>query len=402
MTPGASSRAICSSRGRALGRAGRALSPRRSRAGRRPCSWRRGARSRRAARRGSRPATCRRRSRSRRRLSTGTRRARSRWSGSQARTARRRRATSPRRVIDAGGGRCGIVGTLGYRFEDLDLPASHTSPEADELARVAAAMRARGATHLVMEVSSIAIAAARVEAVHFRAGAFTNLTQDHLDYHGTMDAYAAAKERLFTDLATEAAAVNVDDAFGARLAEKLIEAGVEGARADEVELCPSSPVVRLARFSAKLGARGSEIAPLELSHSPAGIAMVRARTPAGKVTIRSPLHRGAQRLEPARGALDRVGPRARRGSGGRGALRSDPRAGPARALRRAGRRRRGGARRLRPHARRPRAGARERAGSRIRADVVRLRLRRRPGSEEAVAHGRGRGARRRRGDRDER
>jgi UDP-N-acetylmuramoyl-L-alanyl-D-glutamate--2,6-diaminopimelate ligase len=190
--------------------------------------------------------------------------------------------------IDAGGGRCGIVGTLGYRFEDLDLPASHTSPEADELARVAAAMRARGATHLVMEVSSIAIAAARVEAVHFRAGAFTNLTQDHLDYHGTMDAYAAAKERLFTDLATEAAAVNVDDAFGARLAEKLIEAGVEGARADEVELCPSSPVVRLARFSAKLGARGSEIAPLELSHSPAGIAMV-ARTPAGKVTIRSPL-----------------------------------------------------------------------------------------------------------------
>jgi UDP-N-acetylmuramoyl-L-alanyl-D-glutamate--2,6-diaminopimelate ligase len=192
--------------------------------------------------------------------------------------------------INACGGRAGIVGTLGYRFEDLDLPASHTSPEADELARLAASMRARGATHLVMEVSSIAVAAARVEATRFRAGAFTNLTQDHLDYHGTMEAYAAAKERLFTELSTSAAAVNVDDAFGAGLAGRLLKAGVEGAQADEVELCPSSSVARMARFSAKRGAAAgeAEIAPVELSHSPAGIAMI-ARTPAGNVTIRSQL-----------------------------------------------------------------------------------------------------------------
>jgi UDP-N-acetylmuramoyl-L-alanyl-D-glutamate--2,6-diaminopimelate ligase len=193
--------------------------------------------------------------------------------------------------INACGGRAGIVGTLGYRFEDLDLPAPHTSPEADELARVAAAMRARGASHLVMEVSSIAVAAARVEAVRFRGGAFTNLTQDHLDYHGSMEAYAAAKERLFSELTTESAAVNVDDAFGAGLAGRLLKAGVEGAQADLVELCPSSSVARMARFSVKLGAAGrgeAEVAPVEVSHSPAGISMI-AQTPAGSLAIRSEL-----------------------------------------------------------------------------------------------------------------
>jgi UDP-N-acetylmuramoyl-L-alanyl-D-glutamate--2,6-diaminopimelate ligase len=185
--------------------------------------------------------------------------------------------------LNACGARCGVVGTLGYRFEDLDLPAPHTSPEADELARVAAAMRARGASHLVMEVSSIALAAARVEAVRFRAGAFTNLTQDHLDYHGSMEAYAAAKERLFMDLTTESAAVNVDDAFGAGLAGRLT--------ANLVELCPSSSVARIARFSVKPGAaaRGeAEVAPVEVSHAPAGISMI-VMTPAGNVAIRSQL-----------------------------------------------------------------------------------------------------------------
>ncbi len=92
--------------------------------------------------------------------------------------------------IEQCGGQAGIVGTLGYRFGDIDVHASHTSPEADELARVASAMVARGATHLVMEVSSIALAAKRVDAVRFRIAVFTNLTQDHLDYHGTMEAYA--------------------------------------------------------------------------------------------------------------------------------------------------------------------------------------------------------------------
>lgn len=178
--------------------------------------------------------------------------------------------------LDACGRRAGIVGTLGYRFEGLDLPASHTSPEADELSRIAAAMRDRGATHLVMEVSSIALApsAARVEAVRFRAAAFTNLTQDHLDYHGTMEAYAAAKERLFTDLSPEGAAVNVDDPFGASLSKVIASRGR----------------VKLVRTSSEAGTSldRAEVAPTRVAHTPQGIEL-EARTPSGVVSVRSPL-----------------------------------------------------------------------------------------------------------------
>jgi UDP-N-acetylmuramoyl-L-alanyl-D-glutamate--2,6-diaminopimelate ligase len=179
-------------------------------------------------------------------------------------------------AIDACGGRAGIIGTLGYRFADLDLPPTHTSPEADDLTRIAAAMRARGATHLVAEVSSIALAARRADAVRFRVAAFTNLTQDHLDYHGTMEAYAQAKARLFFDLAPGAAAVNVDDAFGKKLARRLAPSGLQRA-----PLC---------RFSAEISAdpEAAEIAPLALAHTPAGIEL-EVRTPAGPVSIRSPL-----------------------------------------------------------------------------------------------------------------
>ena len=174
------------------------------------------------------------------------------------------------------GARPGVVGTLGYRFEDLDQPSTHTSPEADELARIAATMRDRGASHIVMEVSSIALAAARAEAVRFRVAAFTNLTHDHLDYHGTMEAYAAAKERLFLDLSPGASAVNVDDPFGARLAEKVLS-----------HKLPEAAI--LARYSARTdAAREVEIAPETLTFDASGITM-RARTPSGSVTVRSPL-----------------------------------------------------------------------------------------------------------------
>jgi UDP-N-acetylmuramoyl-L-alanyl-D-glutamate--2,6-diaminopimelate ligase len=191
-------------------------------------------------------------------------------------------------AINACGGRAGIVGTLGYRFADLDLPPTHTSPEADDLTRIAAAMRARGATHLVAEVSSIALAARRADAVRFQVAAFTNLTQDHLDYHGTMEAYAQAKARLFFDLSPGTAAVNVDDPFGQKLALRLSPSG--------------SPRATLCRFSAVVddlgvgvGPEAAEIAPLALAHTPAGIEL-EARTPAGPVSIRSPLL-GAHNVE---------------------------------------------------------------------------------------------------------
>ncbi|MFS8064919.1 MAG: UDP-N-acetylmuramoyl-L-alanyl-D-glutamate--2,6-diaminopimelate ligase [Byssovorax sp.] len=180
-------------------------------------------------------------------------------------------------VIEGCGGRAGIIGTLGARFADLDLPPTLTSTEADELARIAAAMRARGAEHLVMEVSSIALIARRSDAVRFRVAAFTNLTQDHLDYHGSMDAYAEAKARLFVDLAPGSAAINVDDPFGRELARRVAPA--DGPRS-----------VVLARFSTRTsaGLDEAEVAPLDLAFSRAGIA-VTARTPAGVVKIASQL-----------------------------------------------------------------------------------------------------------------
>ncbi len=190
--------------------------------------------------------------------------------------------------INGCGGKAGIVGTLGYRFGDMILPASHTSPEADELSRIAAGMVLRGATHLVMEVSSIALAAARVEATHFKAAAFTNLTQDHLDYHGTMDAYAAAKERLFTELCTERATINVDDPFGKRLAEKLAYSGASNDDAD-IEWCSNASITRLSCFSSRPEAHLKGIAnfaPIELNHAHSGISM-RVHTPAGEVQIQS-------------------------------------------------------------------------------------------------------------------
>jgi UDP-N-acetylmuramoyl-L-alanyl-D-glutamate--2,6-diaminopimelate ligase len=112
------------------------------------------------------------------------------------------------------------LGTLGYSFRDDAVDESLTTPEADEVSRYAARAVARGASHLVMEVSSHALSQARVDALTFAVAAFTNLTQDHLDYHRSMEAYAEAKARLFSDLRPRASVVHIDDPFGGRLAAR--------------------------------------------------------------------------------------------------------------------------------------------------------------------------------------
>lgn len=123
-------------------------------------------------------------------------------------------------AIDAGGGRAGRLGTLGFEFERDRRDSPLTTPEADEISRRAASVRDRGGTHLVIEASSHALSQCRVEALSIAVAAFTNLTQDHLDFHGSMDAYAAAKLRLFTELSPGVSVVNVDDAFGRTIAER--------------------------------------------------------------------------------------------------------------------------------------------------------------------------------------
>jgi UDP-N-acetylmuramoyl-L-alanyl-D-glutamate--2,6-diaminopimelate ligase len=184
-----------------------------------------------------------------------------------------------RAAIDGALGRaaCGTIGTVGHRFAGREIAAAHTTPEADELARVLRAMRGRGATHVAMEVSSIALILGRVRAVRFRVAALTNLTQDHLDFHGTMDAYAAAKARLFSDYAPGAAVINVDDAFGRRLVPSI-----------------ASPLVRVsARL--KMSRDDVDISPVAVTMSAQGIDAT-LRTPIGDVRVRSRLV-GAHNLE---------------------------------------------------------------------------------------------------------
>jgi UDP-N-acetylmuramoyl-L-alanyl-D-glutamate--2,6-diaminopimelate ligase len=117
----------------------------------------------------------------------------------------------------------GVIGTIAYRFAGETRPAPLTTPEAPDIQRLLAEMREAGVTHAVMEASSIAIAQERTTALHFDAAVFTNLTLDHLDFHGDMEAYFAAKARLFTELLPASrkpdpvAVVNADDPYGARL-----------------------------------------------------------------------------------------------------------------------------------------------------------------------------------------
>jgi len=120
-----------------------------------------------------------------------------------------------------------VIGTVNYRFGQQALAAPHTTPEAVELLAQIAQFHAAGARSLVMEVSSHALDQYRADGIHFRVGVFTNLTPEHLDYHGDMDHYFASKLRLFQELLPAAggrAVVNIDDPYGVRLAELLPEA----------------------------------------------------------------------------------------------------------------------------------------------------------------------------------
>jgi UDP-N-acetylmuramoyl-L-alanyl-D-glutamate--2,6-diaminopimelate ligase len=139
-------------------------------------------------------------------------------------------------AIDAAGGRAARLGTLGYGFASDAVDSPLTTPEADEVSRHAARCRDAGGTHLVMEVSSHALAQARADALHFAVAAFTNLTQDHLDYHGTMEAYGLEKARLFWELGPEVSVINVDDPFGARLAARTPGRVLRVSRSDAGEV----------------------------------------------------------------------------------------------------------------------------------------------------------------------
>lgn len=101
-------------------------------------------------------------------------------------------------ILRVAGMRVGTIGTLGAEIDGTAIESEHTTPEADDLQRILAEMRDRGADAVVMEVSSHALAQHRTDGIAFNAGVFCNLTQDHLDFHGTMERYFDAKAVMFT------------------------------------------------------------------------------------------------------------------------------------------------------------------------------------------------------------
>jgi UDP-N-acetylmuramoyl-L-alanyl-D-glutamate--2,6-diaminopimelate ligase len=149
-----------------------------------------------------------------------------------------------RSILEAAGEQVGLIGTIEYLIGSERLPATHTTPESLELNKMLATMVERGCTSAIMEVSSHGLAMQRVHGLRFRSAVFTNLTQDHLDFHGSMDEYSRAKRLLFGMLDRTAVAVtNAGDPSGmamvAGTAARILTYNVGGAadvRAEDVRM----------------------------------------------------------------------------------------------------------------------------------------------------------------------
>ena len=122
-------------------------------------------------------------------------------------------------ILQFAGKSTGVIGTIGIEIGYENIAASFTTPEASELQSLLATMHERHISQVSMEVSSHALEARRVAGTKFAMVGFTNLTQDHLDFHGDMATYFAAKSKLFTPEFSELAFVNIDDSYGRKLFE---------------------------------------------------------------------------------------------------------------------------------------------------------------------------------------
>jgi UDP-N-acetylmuramoyl-L-alanyl-D-glutamate--2,6-diaminopimelate ligase len=216
-------------------------------------------------------------------------------------------------LLEAAGIKTGLMGTVRYEIGDRVIPAQRTTPEALELQQMMAQMVSSGCKACVMEVSSHALDQQRVNGIEFDVAIFTNLTQDHLDYHGTMENYLAAKRKLFTRTASgskkAAVVINIDDAGGVTLArdsdvEVKLTYGIRNAaslRATRIQLGADASRFVLEgpgnSFECKLPLIGRHNIYNALAAAGAGFALNLHTT-----KIQSALNR----LEPVPGRLERV------------------------------------------------------------------------------------------------
>jgi UDP-N-acetylmuramoyl-L-alanyl-D-glutamate--2,6-diaminopimelate ligase len=126
-----------------------------------------------------------------------------------------------RSLLEAAGRRCGLLGTVTSVVAGRERPTVRTTPEAIDLQRTFREMLDGGDTACAMEISSHALELRRADGIHVAVAIFTNLTQDHLDFHPTMEAYFQAKRRLFASPLTDVRVVNVGDPYGRRLADEF-------------------------------------------------------------------------------------------------------------------------------------------------------------------------------------
>lgn len=201
------------------------------------------------------------------------------------------------------GAKVGLIGTMANLIGDEVLPTERTTPESFELQGLFARMRDAGCTHVVMEVSSHAVALERIGGIQFQVAAFTNLTEDHLDFHHTMDSYCQAKAELFRRC--DRAVVNADDSYADRILEAarcpVLTTSVEGKgdlRATELSLH--------AQGVAFTAAEGEEQARVELP-IPGRFTVYNALTVLGIAReLGIPLARCAQALTQVQGVKGRV------------------------------------------------------------------------------------------------
>jgi UDP-N-acetylmuramoyl-L-alanyl-D-glutamate--2,6-diaminopimelate ligase len=164
--------------------------------------------------------------------------------------------------------KCGVIGTVNYRYNDIVLDSGHTTPESIELSSLMNDMAEAKVSHVVVEVSSHALTQKRADGCRFSAAVFTNLTHEHLDYHHSMENYFMSKKRLFAELMKKdgVPVINIDDKWGSALAKDFPDA-ITYSLTEEADIYPKDYVIEKDGLRATLN---TPAGPLEVESSLVG------------------------------------------------------------------------------------------------------------------------------------